>query len=278
MPLLSQLEAEPWWDREIVTDELAALGATMRQAWGLPADAIGTKGNEVHLRGGHRSQEWIRNSRWCTDRAYTVQAGLTADQIRHVAAFDVTPGEWGTPDNRQRMITITGRIVAARKAGKLPEITEVFGTLDGTTVYGGADSSHLDHLHLTFDRRQLHNAELMTRVANILQGDDMALRDDADGHALIDRVASIFSLSPSAAFGANGKAEPNQLASLLLSMKATLSALAGKDWVNEQEIVTGVLAGLASLTPEAIADHLAAVLPADLAKQVADELAARLAQ
>lgn len=241
MPLLAQLEAEPWWDREIVTDELAALGTTMRQAWGLPADAIGTKGNEVHLRGGHRSQEWIRNSRWCTDRAYTVQAGLTADQVRHVAAFDLTPGEWGTPDNRQKMIAITGRIVAARKAGRLPEITEVFGTLDGTTVYGGADSSHLDHLHLTFDRRQLHNAGLMTRVADILQGDDVAL-SDADAKALTNRVNAIIDMADTNPFGDNLKPETNKLAAALNQVAKDVAELKARPSAPVTQVDLGALA------------------------------------
>lgn len=54
------------------------------------------------------------------------------------------------------------------------------------------------------------------------------------------------------------------------SVGANLATLAGKDWIDEPSIVAGVLAGL---TPEKIA----AAIPDTLAKQVADELTARLA-
>lgn len=180
---LAQLTAEPWWTREIVTLELDWLGDELVRRTGQPAVAFGAKGNVSHLRGGHRSQEWIINSDYCTSRTYTVQSGLTAEQLRHIAACDWTPGDWGTAANRALMVTITKRVLAALRAGQLVGVTEVIGTLDGKTVHAerangttfSADSSHLDHLHLTFDRRQLRNRALMERLADLITGDDMSL-------------------------------------------------------------------------------------------------------
>ncbi|SRR5258705_296381 len=267
MATLAQLQAEPWWSREIVTAELAGLGDVLRTAWGLPVDAIGTKGNTSHLRGGHRSQEWIRNSVWCTDRSYTVQSGLTADQLRHVAAFDVTPGVWGSDANRARMITITGRIVAARAARVLPEITEVFGTLDGRTVYGGADTSHLDHLHLTFDRRQLHNADLMRRVAAVLNGDDMAL-SDADAKALTNRVNALIDMAPANPFGDDLKPEPNKLAEKLNALAADVAELKARPTAPQIQVDLGALAQALAGVP-AFGDVVVAAVKRALSEGVA---------
>src|SRR5262249_22257909 len=55
------------------------------------------------------------------------------------------------------------------------------------------------------------------------------------------------------------------------NMALQLTALSGKDFTDEEAIVSGILA---VLTPQAIA----AAIPANLAKQVADELAARLVE
>lgn len=181
MPTLLQLQAEPWWDREIITAELDWLGDELCRRTGAPAYSIGTKGNEVHLNGGHRSQEWILNSDWCTNTRYTVQTGLSGEQPRHIAALDRTPGSWGTAENRARMVLETGRLIAAARAGKLVGVTQIQGTLDGKTTYGQnfpslnttvPDDSHLDHWHLTFDRRYLHDAALMQRIVAVVLGEE----------------------------------------------------------------------------------------------------------
>lgn len=179
-PTYAQLEAEKWWGREIRTDELKWCGDELCRRTGAPADSIGTKGNNCHLNGGHRSQEWIANSIYCTNRGYTVQNGLTAEQLRHIAALDRTPGTWGTPENRAQVALETGRLLAAAKAGLLDGVTQIEGTLDGKTPFGynvltgttfTPDSSHLEHWHLTFDRRRLHDKALMQKIVDIVVGD-----------------------------------------------------------------------------------------------------------
>lgn len=187
MPTLAQLQAESWWVREIVTPELNWLADELCRRTGRPRVAAGTKGDQNHLRGAHRSQEWILNSRYCTDRRYTVQSGLTAEQARHIAGFDFTPAAWGSATNRKLMVEQTGRLVAALRAGQLSGVLEVIGTLDGKTVYGiaadgtrfSADSSHLDHWHLTFDRRRLRDRALMERVLKVALGINVGVEDDS---------------------------------------------------------------------------------------------------
>lgn len=177
------ITSEIWWTREIVTAELDHLGDTLVSRTGRPATAFGAKGNTAHLRGGHRSQEWILNSEYVSPKGstYTVQSGLTAEQLRHIAAADWTPGVWGTAANRALMVAITKRLVTAMRAGQLSGVREVIGTLDGKTVHGeradgstfSADDSHLDHVHLTFDRRRMRDAALMAKVADLIVGDEM---------------------------------------------------------------------------------------------------------
>lgn len=183
MPSYSQLELEPWWGREIVTDELDWLGDELCRRTGRPRDAFGSKGNNVHLSGGHRSQEWLKNSDWCTNRNYTAQSGLTAAQLRHIAAFDWTPGNWGTSSNRALMVTHTKALFAAARSGQLNGMRQIFGTLDGRTAIGlnvltltltYPDDSHVEHLHGTFDRTRMRDIALMARIADIITGDDMS--------------------------------------------------------------------------------------------------------
>lgn len=177
-----ELQSENWWSREIVTDELRWCGSELCRLTGAAATSIGTKGNNCHLNGGHRSQEWIKNSRYCTNRSYTVQSGLTTEQARHIAALDRTPGEWGTAANRAQVAVETRRLLDAAKAGLLDGITQIEGTLDGKTTFGynvltgttfTPDSSHLDHWHLTFDRTRMRDKALMQRIIDAVTGGDM---------------------------------------------------------------------------------------------------------
>ncbi|GAA4718374.1 hypothetical protein [Phytohabitans rumicis] len=202
-PTRAQLEAEPWWGREIITTELDWLGDEICRLTHRPRGAAGTKGDIAHLRGAHRSQEWILNSKFCARRAYTVQSGLSDAQRRHIAGFDFTPGEWGTAENRRLMKIYTQRLLTAMRAGRLDEVREMFGTVDGEEVTGWnnvenrfvtAGSSHLDHWHLSIDRRHCANQALMERILAIALGeddDDMANIQQGDWEALKWRVEGL---------------------------------------------------------------------------------------
>lgn len=189
MPSLAQLQAEPYWGREVVSVELDRLGDRLCSHFDRPASAWGDKGNEVHLRGAHRSQEWILNSAFCTSRTYTVQSGLSDWQRRLIAGGDFTPAGWGTSANRALMVQITGRLITAAKADRLPGVIEIGGTLDGRNPTGwhviqrrvlNFDSSHLDHVHLTFDRSAVESRAVMDNVFNIMIGDDMSWSEVLD--------------------------------------------------------------------------------------------------
>lgn len=182
MPTLAQLEAESWWGREVITAELDWLGDEICRRTGRPRYAAGTKGDEYHLRGAHRSQEWIVNSAYCTNRTYTVQSGLTAEQLRHIAGFDFTPG------SGEAMLAQCQRIYAAVRSGTLEEVREFYGNVDGDQIVDGwnniedriatSDSSHLWHWHLTIDRRRLTDRSVMQRILVTALGEDNEMLAD----------------------------------------------------------------------------------------------------
>ncbi len=194
MPTAAQLHAESFWQREKITPELAECCDAIAAGLGIPRGDVGTKGDENHFKGHHRSQEWLLNSRFCTNRTYTVQHGLTAEQARHVAAIDIVPGEWGTTGNRRRTAVITARLVTAMEAGELDEVLEVYGAAaDLETVTGWnnrenrratANDSHLDHVHLGIDRRKLRDRAFLQRLASIVMGDGMSAKAESEVHAL----------------------------------------------------------------------------------------------
>lgn len=174
MPTYTQLQAEQWWGREVVTPEFAWLHTQIAVALGVPRVNVGSKGDNRHLNGSHRSQEWILKSRWCTNRTYTVQQGLTADQARHLAGCDITPA------SRKQMLQICRNLDRVVRAGHLEEVREWYGNVDGDQRVDGfnnvanrvatSDSSHLWHLHLSLDRRVLRDMSVMRRVLAALLG------------------------------------------------------------------------------------------------------------
>ena len=241
MPTYAQLESERWWGREVVTAELDWLGDELCSRLRRPRASAGSKGDNEHLNGAHRSQEWILNSRYCTSRSYTVQSGLNATQLRHISGFDMVPGEWGTSRNRTLMIAQTGRLLAAMRGGRLDEVRELYGTTNGSTVTGwnnvtnsfaSSDSSHLEHWHLSLDRRHCANRALMERIVAIALGeddDDMPTVDEIWGRQFREYIDEDH----------DGVREPRTMADILLAThKAAVTA------ANPDRIVAGVLAGL----------------------------------
>lgn len=172
MPTDAQLRSEPWWGREIVTPELVDFGTQLCKGLGVPRVNFGCKGDNAHLNGGHRSQEWILNSRFCTSRSYSVEGGLTGEQPRHISAFDITPA------TRADMLRISQNADRVVRAGKLEELVEWFGNTNNDLRVDGwnnirdavasSDDSHLWHFHGRLGRRYLRDRSVLGRVLNAL--------------------------------------------------------------------------------------------------------------
>jgi hypothetical protein len=247
MVTYAQLEDEQWWGREITTSPMTGLGLQLRAAYGTGTDSWGTKGNNRHLSGGHRSQEWIKNSQYCENHSYTVESGLTVTEARYIAAFDFTPSVWGTPDNRAKMIVLTGRLITAMKAGQLDELVEVFGTLDGRTVTGWnndanrevtADDTHLDHVHGRVRRKFANSNDVMARIADVMlgEGDDMTPAQGYNqffDHNMLAGLVAMNDLIKIPAYSDTGQnwsatTRPNILGQAIKTLQATVDRIEAK--------------------------------------------------
>jgi hypothetical protein len=216
MPTYAELQTETWWGREITPDPLRALGERLCRAYGRPLNAAGTKGDNLHLSGAHRSQEWILNSRYATNRSYTVQPGLTTAEARYICGLDFNPG------STARMIEVCSRLDRPVRAGTLEVVREWYGNLDGDQRVDGfnnilnraatSDASHLWHLHLTLDRRQVADAGAMRLVGDVLLGQttggDMLpeLGDQGPTVEYWQRMLKLAGYDPGAADGVYGPA------------------------------------------------------------------------
>lgn len=152
-------------------------------------------------------------------------------------------------------------------------------------AYTGA-SAHTEHAH--FSARYTTAQEADTRPWGLLdpqqltEGDDMAAITQADFNARMDgwwlarmsptapenKARAALRIAPwQQLVGRTGKSTHEVLFGDMLAM---LQSAAGDDATT---IIAGVLAGL---NPQQIADAVTAAMPADQAKKVADEIAARM--
>jgi len=152
---------DPHYLAEITPQSIVDMEDPLCDAFGVGLDHFGAKGNEYHTYGFHRSIDWILHSpdsRYGSSD-YSVQGRNRNGDTRLIRAFDFTPGEWGSRDNREKMIQITRNVydAAMNYDTRLATLFEFAGTLDGVNVItfsgqGGVkktpfDSSHLDHAH-----------------------------------------------------------------------------------------------------------------------------------
>lgn len=175
MPTYEQLNDEAAWRDEHAAPALTVLRRQLLVRW--PGAQVGIRGDNDHLRGYHRSRRWIQTSVYCTNRTYSVSR---------------TPGDQSGGDSNWACAMDLGgiaqadlhgvcrRLDAAVRAGRLEKITEWYGSFGDDDRVDGydnisnrlatADSSHLWHLHMSFDRGRAN--EDHSDVAAVLIGDD----------------------------------------------------------------------------------------------------------
>jgi hypothetical protein len=210
----------------------------------------------------------------------------------YVLACDIMPGgDWS-------LAQLGARIYADKQAG-VPgtEFIKYMNWTDSngdcwhdkwTPGHSRSSSSDRGHIHLSARTDYVHKVTGYKPFAP-QQEDDMDVTD-----LFNDLNRNPGTKNPPGQSGLNKlfrQFPREEVGSLLAPMKAQLAqiaaqqaALAGKDFVDEQAIVTGVLGGLteekltaaikaAGVTPEAFA----AALPPELAQQILDAITARLA-
>jgi hypothetical protein len=249
VPSYDELDNEVWWVREFEQPALARFNTRLRAFYNLTRSQCGSKGDNRHTSGRHRSRNWDLNSRYCTNRSY----GTTdprdkrgnGDALRATDLGLQGPVLWAA----------CRRVDAAVRVGKLPQLAEWFGTFDGKTVVGWSnghsstsDSSHLSHGHLGYWTESAGDEAFFDLLFNVITGDDMSWTE---------RPANSTFTYGELAFGTN-----------VAVWKAVglLEALAPKLGLDPQELAaitaaarTGAEAGVV-----AAADELAAAIVAEL--------------
>lgn len=184
MPTLVQLQQEIWWRNEFTPPTLQLLISKLRHFFQVADVNIGAKGDENHLRGYHRSRNWILNSAYCTNTTYSVsetpgnRSGGNGDWL---CAIDIT-----VP--RERLIPMCQRLDEAVRSGTLEKVTEWYGNDDGDNRVDGynnirnvvatSDDSHLWHAHISIDRG--HAGQPHDDLYAVLTGEeDMDTKQDA---------------------------------------------------------------------------------------------------
>jgi hypothetical protein len=176
-PTWDELSAEkPWFDDEVVSAAMSSCSSRWRAHWKVGPTLIGSKGDENHLRGRHRSRNWTRNSIYCTDRGYgdtdSRDHDAPASFGNYLRAFDID----GMAEAERW--AFNHRLDIAVRTGLLPCVAEWFGTFDGVSVVGwyqghasSSDDSHLGHTHIGIWTNFCENQAQLDLLCNIILGE-----------------------------------------------------------------------------------------------------------
>ncbi|WP_229398688.1 hypothetical protein [Micromonospora okii] len=274
-----------------------------------PAE-VGIVGDASHRGGYHCGSDRVVSNDYSVVESTRDSTGLTLD----ASALDVGPfavrSAGRTHDLRSFSVWCVQQCVAGVADAR--DVREIIYSPDGRTVKrwdrlgrrSTGDNSHLWHTHFSFfrdstkagrDQTPLFRRYLTTigLIGPPQSGDDMSEKAENEIHQVFTGLfngGSSMGRSVDPDGGGPAKASNSLVAKLdylmyrLDGVATGVTTLAGRDWTDEPAIIAGVLAGLtpqrlaeavraAGLTPEAIA----AAVPPDMARQVVDELTARLA-
>lgn len=276
--------------RRLLLDHLNIDPDTVRSQDLEPAE-VGIVGDPAHRGGYHCGSDRVVTNDYSVVESPRDSAGLTLD----AAALDVGLFQVRAGGRTHDLHTFSSWCVAQCVANTPDsrDIREIIYSPDGAVVRrwdrlrrrSTGDDSHLWHTHFSFFRDSIKANRDQTPLFRRYLTTIGLLEDDMSAQAE-SQINSIYvgmfyggssmgrSVDPDA--GGPATASNSLVAKLDYTMQrldtvaAQLTALSNKDFTDEQAIVTGVLA---TLTP----DKIAAAIPATMAKQVADELARRLA-
>ncbi|PZF98267.1 hypothetical protein [Micromonospora deserti] len=271
-----------------------------------PAE-VGIVGDRAHRGGYHCGSDRVVPNDYSVVESPRDRAGLTTDaSALDVGLFEVRSG--GRTHNLYSFSTwCVGQCVAS--APDTRDIREIIYSPDGKVVRrwdrlgrrSSGDSSHLWHTHFSWFRDSIKAGRDQTPLfrrylttIGLIEGDDMTPEQDLRlkrvEAALLGTGRDGFGFAIKDVDGRPGPVEPlaqrladlsyalvsgpagsgAYIAQVLPRVEARLAELAGKGGTDVPAIVAGVLA---ELTPEKIAE----AIPPTMARQLADELARRLA-
>ncbi|MBP1784535.1 MULTISPECIES: hypothetical protein [Micromonospora] len=268
-----------------------------------PAE-VGIVGDPNHRGGYHCGSDRVVTNDYSVVESTRDRSGLTLyASALDVGTFSVRSGG-GTHNLRTFSTWMVAQCVA--NAADTRDIREIIYSPDGRTVRRwdrlgrrtSGDSSHLYHTHFSFFRDSTKAGRDLTplfrryltaigMIATAKPEDDMEQTDrlikdtGSKNRTVGDVLADLQNLrnwliSPANTAGLVNPPMPNSPLQQMLAMLrawpalvAQVNELSGRDFTDEQQIVSGVLAGL---PPEKIAE----AIPPQIARDVADELSRRL--
>ncbi|WFE41962.1 hypothetical protein [Micromonospora sp. WMMD998] len=249
-----------------------------------PAE-VGIVGDASHRGGYHCGSNRTVANDYSVVESTRDRSGLTL----YASALDVGTFSVRSGGKTHTLRTFSTWLVAqcAANTADTRDIREVIYSPDGRTVRRwdrlgkrtSGDSSHLFHTHISFFRDSTKAGRDQTPLFRRYLTEIGLLEDTmpltaADKPLIRDAIREVLE-EPRSLPGAIGERMaargsswgPN--VSLWMMASRVYEGVISGDPVDEQEIVTGVLAGLP-------ADKIAAAIPASLAREVVDELTARL--
>lgn len=120
MPTLAQLQQESVWRDQFVPSNLFRLVARLENYYQPGVTNIGAYGDYRHLRGYHRSRNWIRGSRYCTSRSYSVtetSGNRSGGNGNWISAIDIVVGQ-------AESTRIWQRVDVAKKRGQVSYVRQ----------------------------------------------------------------------------------------------------------------------------------------------------------
>jgi hypothetical protein len=286
VPTYAELDREVWWGREYAPPTLAFLAHSVRTYFGLASGAVGIKGDNRHLRGYHRSRAWIQNSRYCTNRVYSVSrtpGDRHGGDPNWLSALDVSAPP-------RILLPMCRRLDTAVRSGRLEKVTEWYGNMDGDTRVDGydnianrlaaSDSSHLYHLHASLDRGRAGETHLDLYL--ILTGQEATMSDSKAAHgaflqtrAMYQMLEKFWTYDADSFTHPDGSVEvPNPLATTLKNLARDVHQLAQRPQVDPQALAQALVNDSAAMTviANAIAGRIGTLpTPEVIAEAVLDE-------
>lgn len=224
----------------------------------LPAVSLGITGDPAHHGGYHCGSDRVVTNDYSVVESSRDRSGLTI----HASALDVGWWELRVAGRTHNLCTFSTWCVTqcAHGAADTHDIREIIYTPDGHTVKRwdrlgkrtSGDSSHLSHTHFSYfrdatkagrDLRPLF-VRYLTEIGVI---DDMPTVDEIFSHRLKDaKTGEMYSFADIVRYmKVDWERYINSpLGAQLTALNAQLAQLAGRDPLDEDAVVRGVLAGL----------------------------------
>lgn len=138
-----ELKREPCWGEQIVPPSMKTLRSALEKHWGVDKVVIGMMGDNHHLKGYHRSRRWIKESKHCLSRTYSVtetQGNRTGGDDDWISAVDLVIGQ-------ARTFSVVHALNLAKSHGDIPYVRQILAERAPWHVHISLDRAHANDDH-----------------------------------------------------------------------------------------------------------------------------------